>query len=206
MRWLLALGAMGGALWFVGDLLYYGAPGPGDVTGQMLTAAIQGKPVGGLHVSGMLGPAGTLLCLAGVLGFWRAAQPGHARLVTCLLLASVFVLWGSTHQLFAARALALHEAPTSAATRAVVAYWAEVQMLLQGAAYPAALASIALVAFGRTAFPRWLALTNFGLLSLLEPALRALPAPAGAPIVSGFSNLAVAIWFAACAVFCRAPV
>lgn len=202
MQALFGLGGLGGVLWYVGDLLFYGYFGSGAVSGPAMTDAIVGMPSKFLEISGLLGPLGAMCCLAGVVGLYRAARPGRLAGGICLLLALLFVFWGATHLLFAGRAIALHADRAAPASLAVVAYWAEVQGLLQLAAYPAAIGALVLVGLKRTRLPRWTALANFGLLTLAEPVARLLPAPLGAPIVAGFSNLAVAVWFAVSAAAC----
>jgi hypothetical protein len=48
---------------------------------------------------------------------------------------------------------------------------------------------------GKSLYPRWTVLANFGLLSLLAPLAVQVPAPFGAILVGGFTNLSIATFF-----------
>ncbi len=66
------------------------------------------------------------------------------------------------------------------------------------AAIPAYLGGILLlilVLFGKTLYPRWTVVANFGVLSLVAPFAERIPAPLGAVLVGGFINLSIAVFF-----------
>ena len=61
--------------------------------------------------------------------------------------------------------------------------------------YVGAVLLILLVVFGKTRYPKWTVLANPGILRLLSPFADATPAPVGAILVGGFTNLTIAGFF-----------
>src|SRR5438874_1938408 len=76
-------------------------------------------------------------------------------------------------------------------------YWKFAYNLAAVPAYVAAVVLVIVVLLGGTAYPRWTALANFGLLSLLAPLAERIPAPLGAVVAGGFTNLSIAFFFLA---------
>ncbi|HWX24822.1 MAG TPA: hypothetical protein VN083_07255, partial [Vicinamibacteria bacterium] len=54
---------------------------------------------------------------------------------------------------------------------------------------------LGLVLWGRTSYSRWTAFANPAVLILLSPLAESAPAPWGAVLVGGFTNLSIAIFF-----------
>ena len=74
-------------------------------------------------------------------------------------------------------------------------YWELAYDLAAVAAYIGAILLLLVVLFGRSNYPRWTVLANFGLLLLLEPLASQVPSPLGAVLVGGFTNLSIAVFF-----------
>jgi hypothetical protein len=54
---------------------------------------------------------------------------------------------------------------------------------------------IGLVILGKTWYPRWTVLANPATLMLLSPLAERTPAPFGAVLAGGFTNLSIAVFF-----------
>jgi hypothetical protein len=74
-------------------------------------------------------------------------------------------------------------------------YWELAYDLAAVPAYIGAILLLLIVLLGKSVYPRWTVLANFGLLSLLEPLASQVPAPLGAILVGGFTNLSIAVFF-----------
>jgi hypothetical protein len=74
-------------------------------------------------------------------------------------------------------------------------YWELAYDLAAVPAYIGAILLLLVVLLGKSVYPRWTVLANFGLLSLLEPLASQVPAPLGAILVGGFTNLSIAFFF-----------
>jgi len=74
-------------------------------------------------------------------------------------------------------------------------YWELAYNLAAVPAYIGAILLLFVVVFRRSIYPRWTALANFGLLSLLAPFAERVPEPVGAIVVGGFTNLSIAVFF-----------
>jgi hypothetical protein len=74
-------------------------------------------------------------------------------------------------------------------------YWEVAYNLAAVPAYIGAVLLLFVVVFRRSIYPRWTALANFGLLSLLAPIAARTPAPIGAILVGGFTNLSITVFF-----------
>ena len=78
--------------------------------------------------------------------------------------------------------------------------WRPLLALLAGALIVAAsivgaVLLLGLVALGKTWYPRWTVLANPAALLLLSPLADKVPAPVGAILIGGFTNLAIAVFF-----------
>ena len=74
-------------------------------------------------------------------------------------------------------------------------YWEIAYDLTAVPAYFGAIVLAILVVLGKSLYPRWTVLANFGLLSLFAPLAERVPAPIGAILVGGFTNLSIATFF-----------
>src|SRR5438309_4616005 len=74
-------------------------------------------------------------------------------------------------------------------------YWEIAYDLAAVPAYFGAILLAILVVLGKSLYPRWTVLANFGVLSLLALLAERTSAPLGAILVGGFTNLAIAIFF-----------
>jgi hypothetical protein len=197
-------GVVGATLFFVGDMLFYGHWGSGASARSGMLAAVRDSDASQLFMGGWLGLPAACLCL---LGCWHLRQHivGRTRLGADIVFASfaaTIVQWGAVHELWAAQGLAMKFAGPGATEPSELAsmlkqYWAASANILQTMAYVPAVTLIVLTIAGKTDYPRWMVLANFGLLALLEPLASYIPAPLGAPLAGGFSNLALAVFFLA---------
>jgi hypothetical protein len=149
-----------------------------------------------------VGPLAACLC---ILGFWNVylnIRPEHVllgRLV--LILFSVLMVAGSAvHALWTAKGLALkycygQGAPCSDLLAAIKSYWALAYNLGAIPGYLGAALLFGLVLLGKTYYPRWTVLANPAVLMVLSPLADRVPAPLGAILVGGFTNLSIAIFF-----------
>jgi hypothetical protein len=74
-------------------------------------------------------------------------------------------------------------------------YWSLAYQMAEVPAYAAAILLLIVVLMGQSRYPRWTALANFGVLSLLAPLAERIPSPLGAVLVGGFTNLSIALFF-----------
>ena len=155
-----------------------------------------------MFIGGLLGPVAACLC---IVGFWHVGQnitprsPLLGKLVFYIL-AAMMVVGSAVHALWVPRGLATkYAAPLSAYLPDLFAalrrYWEVAYDLAAVPAYTGAVLLLFAVLFGRSIYPRWTALANFGLLSLLEPLATQAPAPLGAVLVGGYTNLSIAVFF-----------
>jgi hypothetical protein len=155
-----------------------------------------------LFAGGLVGPLAACLC---IVGFWHAylnIRPSHvllARLV--LILFSILMVAGSAvHTLWTAKGLALkycygQGAPCSDLLAAIKSYWALVYNLGAIPGYLGAGLLFGLVLLRKTYYPRWTVVANPAVLMVLSPFADRVPAPLGAILVGGFTNLSIAIFF-----------
>jgi hypothetical protein len=78
---------------------------------------------------------------------------------------------------------------------AIKAYWTAAYNLGAIPGYVGAALLLILVLMGRTYYPRWTALANPAVLLALSPLADRVPAPLGAILVGGFTNLSIATFF-----------
>ena len=115
-------------------------------------------------------------------------------------LAAMMVAGSAVHALWVPRGLASrYELPLTAHVpdlfTALRRYWELAYDLAGLPAYVGAILLLVAVLLRRSVYSRWTVLANFGLLALLEPLASQLPAPLGAIIVGGFTNLSIAVFF-----------
>lgn len=200
--WIRFAGALGAALFLLGDLLVFGHLGSGADFREGAIRAAQSASVGQLYIGGALGPVGACFLLAGV---WfissRLNSPRSALAKTTTMLLVVFVITASSvHALWATNALlvkfCLGQAPACvSALQSVQAYW-RVVFLLSAAFGVLAFALLAwLVVTKRTAFPRWSAAATPLLLFVIAPVAQVLPAPIGAVVVAGSASISLLLFF-----------
>jgi hypothetical protein len=141
-----------------------------------------------------------------MVGFWHVylnlRDDAPLRRAAFVVLAALMVAGSAVHTLWTARGLALKycsgpAAPCSELLAAITAYWRLVYDLAAVPGYAGALLLLGLVLGGKTWYPRWTAVVNPGVLALLSPLAERAPAPLGAALVGGFTNLSFAVFFLA---------
>jgi len=195
-------GLAGALLFFVGDILFYGHLGSGANFPEGMIATVTRASQQRLFAGGLVGPLAGCLC---IVGFWHVylnIRPAHvlvARLV--LILFSVLMVAGSAvHTLWTAKGLALKYCygqgdPCSDLLMASKSYWALAYNLGAIPGYLGAALLFGLVLLGKTYYPRWTVIANPAVLMVLSPLADRVPAPLGAILVGGFTNLSIAIFF-----------
>jgi hypothetical protein len=199
-----AAGVLGALLFFAGDMLFYGHLGPGAGFHEGMLATVTNASLARLFAGGLVGPVAACLC---IVGFWHVylnVRPSAAR-IGQVILAAFFVLmvFGSAiHTLWTAKGLAFKycygnndDAGCHALMQAINSYWNLAYNIGAVPGYVGALLLIALVLFGKTWYPKWTVLANPAALMLLSPLAGRAPAPFGAILAGGFTNLAIAIFF-----------
>lgn len=207
------LGLAGALLMLAGDMLMY-AHGPGGPEAPEGVRALLGirAPIlratpGELILSGLTGPLAAVLYLIGVWHLFVRldAAPALLRRLVTLAFASLFVLAGTYHALWSFHALVLQHASAEPAVASqlvdsAVRYTRAVYQTALALALVGGMPLLALVALGRTRYPRWTAALNPILLVLLAPLLlpaaERLPDPLGAMWVGGWFNSVFALFFA----------
>ena len=195
-------GLAGALLFFCGDMLFYGHLGSGSTFHEGMQHVVREAPLLRLFTRGLLGPPAACLC---IIGFWHVGQniaprsPTLGR-VTFYTLAAMMVAGSAVHALWVPRGLATrYELPLTAHAPELFAalrrYWELAYDLAAVPAYIGAILLLLVVLLGKSIYPRWTALANFGLLSLLEPLASRVSAPLGAILVGGFTNLSIAVFF-----------
>jgi hypothetical protein len=155
-----------------------------------------------LFAGGLVGPPAACLC---IVGFWHVylnVRPSGVFVGRLMLAAfSVLMVAGSAvHVLWTAKGLALKYCygagmPCSELLATTKAYWALAYTLGSIPGYIGALLLLALIALGRTWYPRWTVITNPAVLLAFSPLAEKVPSPLGAILVGGFTNLAIAVFF-----------
>lgn len=195
-------GITGALLFFAGDMLFYGHFGSGASFAQGLLATVQQSSQERLFAGGLVGPLAACLC---IVGFWHVylnVRPANVLLGRTLfaLFAMLMVAGSAVHTLWTAKGLALkycsdQGASCSTLLQAIKSYWTLAYNLGAIPGYLAALLLVGLVLFGKTYYPRWTVLANPAALLLLSPLADKTPAPFGAILVGGFTNLSIAVFF-----------
>jgi hypothetical protein len=195
-------GLAGALLFFCGDMLFYGHFGAGATFHEGMQRVVLEAPLARLFVGGLLGPPAACLC---IIGFWHVGQnitprsPLLGRLIFYIL-AAMMVVGSAVHALWVPRGLASrYELQLTAHAphlfEALRRYWELAYNLAAVPAYIGAILLLLVVLLGKSLYPRWTVVANFGLLSLLEPLASQVPAPLGAILVGGFTNLSIAVFF-----------
>jgi hypothetical protein len=202
MRWAGVAGLAGALLFFCGDMLLNGHWGAGSTFREGALRMLHESSPRRLFIGGLLGPVAGCLC---VLGFWHVRQNlvGRSPMVGRIVffaLAAAMVAVSAVHALLVPLALArgysdAHGGTAQELLEALRNYYGLTYSLAKGPAYLGAILLLILVVLGKSAYPRWTALANFGLLLLLEPLTDWVPAPLGAPLVGGFESLCLTLFF-----------
>jgi len=197
-----AAGLAGALLFFCGDMLFYGHWGAGDTFKEGMLTVLRQSSMTRLFTGGLVGPVAACLC---IIGFWHVRQnvvPRSPLLgrVVFYALAAMMVAGSALHALWVPRGLAIKYSDTVGpyAPELIAAlrrYWEIAYDLTAVPAYFGAIVLAILVVLGKSLYPRWTVLANFGLLSLIAPLAERVPAPIGAILVGGFTNLSIATFF-----------
>ena len=195
-------GIAGALLFFCGDMLFYGHWGPGGKFHEGMLQVLRQGSVLRLFVGGLVGPPAACLCLVGCWHVRRnliSRSPFVGR-IAFLALAATMVIGSAVHALWVTRGLAIKYSDALAGVApglitALKDYWYSAYQMAEVPAYIAAILLLILVALGKSLYPRWTALANFGVLSLLAPLAERVPSPLGAVLVGGFTNLSIGLFF-----------
>ncbi len=197
-----AAGLAGALLFFCGDMLFYGFCGSGASFKEGMVNVLRNGSLIRLFTGGLVGPAAACLC---IIGFWHVRQNIEPRSpllgrVVFFALAAMMVAGSALHTLWVPRGLAIKYSQTVSpyAPELIAAlrrYWEIAYDVTAVPAYLGAIVLAVVVVLGKSLYPRWTVLANFGLLSLLEPLAVQVPAPFGAVLVGGFTNLSIATFF-----------
>jgi hypothetical protein len=140
-----------------------------------------------------------------MLGFWHVylnVRPSSqlAGKVALVSFLALMVAGGAVHVLWTARGLAIkfcggQGPPCSDLLAATTRYWTLAYNLAAVPGYVGFLLLAALVLLRKTWYPRWTVFANPAVLIALEPFASRLPAPLGAAVVGGYTNLSIALFF-----------
>ena len=202
MRWAGVAGLAGALSFFIGDMLLVGHWGAGDTFREGALRVLRQSSQIRLFIGGLVGPIAGCLCL---LGFWHVRQnlvdrsPFLGRVVFFALGAATVAV-SVVHALLVPLGLArryseAHAGTASELVEALRHYCHLANTLMEGPFYLGGILLLILVLLGKSSYPRWTALANFGLLSLLGPLAERVPAPLGAVLVGGFESLTVVLFF-----------
>lgn len=198
-------GLAGALLFFTGDMLFYGHLGSGAGFHEGMLTTVRGASSARLYAGGLVGPLAACLC---ILGFWHVflnVRASHVRLGRVMLVAfAVLMVSGSAiHTLWTTKGLAVKycygndDSACRAVMHAMNQYWDIAYYFGAVPAYFAFILLIGLVLFGKTWYPRWTVLSNPAVLLLfVSPLADRAPAPFGAVLSGGFTNLSIALFFA----------
>jgi hypothetical protein len=186
-------------------MLFYGHFGSGANSSEGLIATVTRASQERLIAGGLVGPVAACLC---IVGFWHVyinIRPSHLLLgrVVFVLFSILMVAGSAVHTLWTAKGLALkycygQGAPCSDLLAAIKSYWAVAYNLGAIPGYLGAVLLFGLVLMGKTYYPRWTVIANPAVLMVLSPLADRAPAPLGAIVVGGFTNLTIAIFFVVC--------
>lgn len=199
-RWASLAGSAGAFLFFCGDMLYYGHWGSGADFHNNMLLVVRSASLTRLFVGGLIGPVAACLCL---IGFWQVRERITPRSpvlgwLTFLSGGAMMLAGSALHALWMPRGLAYRYAEQASPVELVAAlrdYWQAAYYVAAVPAYICSLLLLVAVLLGRSLYPRWTVLANFGLLSLLSPLAQRVPAPLGGILVGGFTNLCIATFF-----------
>lgn len=196
-------GLCGALLFFAGDMLFYGHWGSGAGFHQGMIKTVSNASLVRLYAGGLVGPVAACLC---IVGFWHVylnVRPAQARTGQVMLVAFfLLMVFGSAiHTLWTTRGLAIKycygddDVGCRALVQAVNSYWDLAYNLGAAPGYLGAVLLLGLVLLGKTWYPRWTALANPAVLVVLSPLADRAPAPLGAVLSGGFTNLSIALFF-----------
>ncbi len=192
-------GIAGGLLFFAGDMLMYGHFGAGADVSAGIMAAVRAMPVERLWLGGLVGPLAGWLCALGFGLIGATMASGRGRDFVLLIGPPAMVGLGAVHLLWVARGLAIRGCADAVACGglrpAIQAYWEAAYYAAAIPAYLAALVFAIAVARGRTRCPRWAIFASPALLAFVSPLWALVPAPFGAVLAGGDSNLFLALFF-----------
>jgi hypothetical protein len=195
-------GLAGALLFFAGDMLFYGHFGSGEKFVEGMLATVGRASPERLFAGGLIGPIAACMCMVGFWHVYLNIRPANLLLSRMMLaLFSVLMVAGSAvHTLWTAKGLALkycygQGAPCSDLLTAMKSYWTLTYNLGAIPGYIGAVLLVGLVVLRKTYYPRWTVIANPAVLSILSPLAARVPAPLGAILVGGFTNLSIAIFF-----------
>jgi hypothetical protein len=202
-RWAGVAGVCGALLFFAGDMLFYGHWGSAAGFHEGMIQTVRNASLGRLFAGGLVGPFAACLC---TVGFWhvylnvRPSQEFVGR-VMLVLFAVLMVCGSAIHTLWTARGLAMKfcygsdDVGCRALLPAVNSYWDLAYNIGAVPGFIGAIVLIGLVLWRKTWYPRWTVLANPAVLMLLSPLADRVPAPLGAVLTGGFTNLSIAVFF-----------
>lgn len=196
-------GLAGALLFFTGDMLFYGYLGAGSTFHQAMIETVQRDSVQRLFAGGLVGPAAACLCILGFWHVWGNVKPWNPILGRVMFFAfcALMIVGSATHALWTTRGLAIKlctgqtAAPCPELLAAVQDYWRLLYDMAEVPGYLGSLLLLWLVLRGGTAYPRWTALANPGVLLFASYPAIWVPAPLGAVLVGGSTNLSIAAFF-----------
>jgi hypothetical protein len=197
-------GVLGALLFFAGDMLFYGFFGSAAEFAANASRVTMHRSTRCLMVGGLVGPPAAALC---IIGFWHVFRHVSSVWVTVgkLMLAAFFFLMvtgSAVHTLWAAKGLAVkycaeQAGPCGELLSTIRQYWTVAYDMSAVAGYFGAGILFFMIVFGVTSYPRWMVLTNPGVLALCYPTVLLIPSPLGAIVAGGFTNLTIAVFFLA---------
>jgi hypothetical protein len=195
-------GLIGALLFFCGDMFFYGYLGDGGDFATGMLATVRQASDERLFIGGLIGPVAACLCL---VGFWHVYLNirSDASAIGKVMLVAFFILMvagSAVHTLWTARGLAMKycsrvDSDCATLLAAIKSYWSIAYYMSAAPGFLGALLLGALVAFGKTEYPRFTVIANPAVLFLLSPLARQIPAPIGAILVGGSANLSIAVFF-----------
>jgi hypothetical protein len=203
-RWAGFAGLAGALLFFAGDMLFYGHFGPGNTFASAALATVQSSSDARLFAGGLLGPIAACLCIVGFWHVYRNVKP-EAKTLGEVMLAAFFVMMvagSAVHALWVAKGIGMKycSAPQSGCAPVLEltkSYWNLLYDMSAAPGYAGTAILGYLVFFDKTIYPRWMILANPAVfLLLLSLGANYIPAPLGAILVGGTTNLSIAAFFA----------
>lgn len=198
-------GLAGALLFFTGDMLFYGYLGSGAGFSDGMLKVVTRASEARLFAGGLVGPFAACLCIAGFCHVYMNVHPSNKAVARLMFLSfCVLMVAGSAvHTLWTARGLTLkycyaQGAPCPELLTAVKSYWSVAYNVGAVPGYIGAVLLAGLVLLGKTWYPRWTVLANPAVLLLFSPLASRIPAPLGAALVGGFTNLSIAVFFLVC--------
>jgi hypothetical protein len=193
-------GVAGALLFFTGDMLFYGRPGPGGTFHDLMLQVVRSASVTRIFVGGLIGPPAACLCIIGFAHVRDNVAPKSSFFARGIFLsgAAMMVAGSALHALWVPRGLSFRYTAPPADSELLSAlrdYWQAAYYVAAVPAYVCSALLLVAVLSGKSLYPRWTAATNFGVLSLLAPIAGIVPAPLGSILVGGFTNLSIATFF-----------